>query len=282
MTTNPNQITDGNTTSPVPEEKERPWILVLLCVVILALSVVYYVAVHGFFSASDRSWFGDMFGGLSALFAGLAVAGVGYTILQQRQALSIQRRELRDTQRIMEGQREELEMQNATFRRQSFETTFFQLLQLHHTIVGGIRVGEYPPGRPSIDAMMEHFKGEYEIWRRDNPRDDEQKSIVGAFTKLYQSYEGYFSHYFQNFIQIILLIEESGVADKERYIRILMAQLSKLEYRAVFYYGLSPMGRDDLGPLLKRHGMLRDMPSSSLLENRHLQLYPASAWSPPL
>jgi hypothetical protein len=42
-----------------------------------------------------RGQFGDIFGGVNALFTGLAFAGVIYTILLQRRELELQREELR-------------------------------------------------------------------------------------------------------------------------------------------------------------------------------------------
>jgi hypothetical protein len=46
---------------------------------------------------ATRGQFGDIFGGVNALFTGLAFAGVIYTILLQRQELGLQREELRLT-----------------------------------------------------------------------------------------------------------------------------------------------------------------------------------------
>lgn len=45
----------------------------------------------------ERGTYGDMFGAVNSLFSGLAFAGIVYTILLQRQELSLQREELRLT-----------------------------------------------------------------------------------------------------------------------------------------------------------------------------------------
>lgn len=50
----------------------------------------------------NRSSFGDMFGGLNALYSGLAFAGIIYTILLQREELKLQRQELKDTRSELE------------------------------------------------------------------------------------------------------------------------------------------------------------------------------------
>jgi hypothetical protein len=49
-----------------------------------------------------RGQFGDIFGGVNALFTGLAFAGIIYTILLQRHELEVQRTELRlNTEELM-------------------------------------------------------------------------------------------------------------------------------------------------------------------------------------
>jgi hypothetical protein len=68
--------------------------------------------------------FGDTFGVMNSLFAGFAFAGLTYTIL-------LQRKELRDT-------RAEFEQQNETLKKQRFETTFFNLLSIHNSLVDKI------------------------------------------------------------------------------------------------------------------------------------------------
>src|SRR5687767_14281913 len=57
--------------------------------------VVYQLWIqHQYETMEARGQHGDMFGGLNALFSGLAFAGLIYTVLLQREELSLQRREL--------------------------------------------------------------------------------------------------------------------------------------------------------------------------------------------
>ncbi|GAB3303096.1 putative phage abortive infection protein [Hymenobacter tenuis] len=77
--------------------------------------------------------FGDKFGAINALFSGLAFAGIIFTILLQKRELSLQREELQET-------REEFIQQNETLKKQRFENTFFQLLQLHIDIVDKLKI----------------------------------------------------------------------------------------------------------------------------------------------
>ena len=72
----------------------------------------------------ERGQFGDMFGAITALFTGLAFAGLIITILLQSQ-------ELKET-------RHEFKQQNRTLIFQRFENTFFNLISVHHQIVDSI------------------------------------------------------------------------------------------------------------------------------------------------
>ena len=90
-------------TGDASERRSRPaprvgwFVLALLGVV--AIQSVYGVVVFFQFGPemASRGQFGDIFGGVNALFTGLAFAGLIYTILLQRRELELQRDELRLT-----------------------------------------------------------------------------------------------------------------------------------------------------------------------------------------
>lgn len=71
------------------------WLIIVICVVVV--QVLYGIFVFQRFGPdmAVRGQFGDIFGGVNALFTGLAFAGVIYTILLQRRELELQREELR-------------------------------------------------------------------------------------------------------------------------------------------------------------------------------------------
>lgn len=67
----------------------------LIVPVLIAVFAIYFLVVKYFYPDMEtRSQFGDMFGGASALFSGLAFVGIIYTILLQREDLNLQRKEL--------------------------------------------------------------------------------------------------------------------------------------------------------------------------------------------
>ncbi|NOQ94139.1 MAG: hypothetical protein GQ547_05830 [Methylophaga sp.] len=95
--------------------------------------VLAAVVIYGFIifcivesTINETAAFGDSFGALTSLFSGLAFSGLILTILLQREDLNLQRQELSET-------RNEMKLQN-------FETTFFQMLRLHNSIVESIDI----------------------------------------------------------------------------------------------------------------------------------------------
>ena len=86
----------GEDNNQAPSGPNPPWIGIAVLSVI-AVQVGYGILVFYLSGPSmdARGQFGDMFGGVNALFTGLAFAGVIYTILLQRKELELQREELR-------------------------------------------------------------------------------------------------------------------------------------------------------------------------------------------
>lgn len=83
-------------------------LLIVLFISVIMLQLVYaFIVFLCFKELSDRGLFGDMFGGITALFSGLAFAGMIYAIVLQSIELSLQREELKLTREEMKASREE-------------------------------------------------------------------------------------------------------------------------------------------------------------------------------
>lgn len=67
----------------------------------------------------SRSQFGDLFGGVNALFSGLAFIGVVYTIFIQKQELSLQREELKLTREELKRTAEAQEKSEQALSKQA-------------------------------------------------------------------------------------------------------------------------------------------------------------------
>ena len=80
----------------------------LLAVVALLWGAAAIGVWHAFSNLGERGSFGDMFGGVNALFSGLAFAGILFALHLQRQELVVQREELRAQREELRLTREEL------------------------------------------------------------------------------------------------------------------------------------------------------------------------------
>lgn len=95
------------------------WFWFPLIFIIWLSSVFWLPSLFSFFnfgldSLDRRGLFGDSFGAINALFAGLAFAGVILALIYQRKELGVQQEELKEQRRAMQ--------------KETFERTFFQLL----------------------------------------------------------------------------------------------------------------------------------------------------------
>ena len=101
---------------------------IIITILIIGLWVATYFILK---DKPERGTLGDMFGITNALFSGLALGGIIFTILLQKKELGYQRDELSET-------RKEFVIQNKTLKTQRFENTFFNLLSIHNSIVSSI------------------------------------------------------------------------------------------------------------------------------------------------
>lgn len=201
----------------------------------------------GGWSEEDRGTFGDMFGGLNALFSGLAFVGLIYAILLQKVEIGLQKDELEQTREEIKGQREALEDQKGEFEKQNealklqiFEGTLFQLISTFTEIASNIDIAagnEIHTGKDGIKILYHRFRDTSE--GRDRDLGWERKYEI-----FYRANSHEVAHYFRILYRIFRYIEES--APKERmdfYVKIIRAQMSRYENAFLFYNSLSPQGQ---------------------------------------
>jgi hypothetical protein len=80
---------------------------------------------------SEKGTIGDSFGAVNALFSGLAFAGLIFAILLQRKELKLQREELEETRVVFQKQSDIL-------HTQTYEATFFRLVEDHRQLIQGL------------------------------------------------------------------------------------------------------------------------------------------------
>lgn len=133
-------MTDSNSEDKNPSEKSDFIIPSILLVIVLGLCLIPLYYQDGYTSASTYEIVGS---GLS----GLGLVGIVTAIIFQRKELAIQRKELTLQRTELALQRQALEntakefkIQNNTINIQQFESTFFQMLSLHHETIDKLRI----------------------------------------------------------------------------------------------------------------------------------------------
>lgn len=237
-------------------------------------------------------WFDTSYAGLSALgdflggplvalwsLAGLMLVYIAF--LGQRLQILQQERELRQNTAQLAGQREQLENQNVTLRRQAFENTFFQMLRLHHEIVGTMSYTS-PSGGPP-------YNGRVVLAQILNKLNNTIPGVLAGmraaegvdvgWERVYEEFQLYLSHYFRNLYHLVKLVDDSDVDDKRRYTSLIRAQLSATEHLLLFYNGVSRYGRDRFKPLIEEYALLENMRFQDVIDpTKLLPLYEPAAY----
>lgn len=233
----------------------------------------------------DRGSFGDMFGAVNALFSGLAFAGVILAILLQKEELSLQRKELELTRNELSGQKHEMELQNKTLLKQSFENTFFQLLNQHQTIINSIDVADMnnkniATGRDCFKRFYSNFKVIHKTRQGSLSGSSEQETLNNVYRAFYNDYQADIGHYFRSLYHIVKLVDTSNIENKRLYTNLIRAQLSSYELTLLFYNGISHYGQEKFKPLIEEYAFFKHLPKNLLLNpTEHVKLYEPSAYA---
>ena len=218
-------------------------------------------------SLGQSGLFGDTFGALTSLFSGLAFAGLLVTIWQQKEDLSLTRKEIRD---------------------QHFENVLFRMLEMHNCIVTDLDLRKKADskgdgagiviavGRDCFQLFFDRFKKAYKDNKRTNTKSKEYcNEVYEAFFEKHQSDLG---HYFRYLYNIFKFIKESDVDNKKAYTSIVRAQLSDNELLLLFYNCLSKNGEEKFKPLVEEYQLLDNLPIIYLLDKEHTKLFNSSAF----
>ena len=248
----------------------RDWLIpALIVLAVIGLWLAFAYSRLSF--AGDKTSATDRFGALTALFSGLALGGVVYAIILQRNELRLQRLELALTRRELEGQKEALTSQNATLKEQNFEQTFFQLLRLLNEITAGIQISTNPiptKGRDCFAILYDEWLRSH--WHRalEKPGLSDPERIILSYGQFYEQYEGQLGHYFRTLYNLVKFVDRSGVDDKRLYTNLIRAQLSSYELLLLFYNALSEKGREKFKPLIEQYSLLKMLPRTLLFDSK--------------
>lgn len=222
--------------------------------------------------------FGDSFGVLTSLFSGLAFAGIVFTVLLQREELSLQREELRLT-------RDEIKNQNDAIKHQNFESTFFQMLRLHNDIVSSIDIraisGDVTSGRDCFTNFSTSLTGTYRNFDRifgvHDDLDERQRTEI-VYREFWKQNQYKLGHYFRYLYTVFKFIKESEVENKRLYTNMVRAQLSDHELLLLFYNCLYKYGVEKFKPIAEKFALFDNLEVGQLLSPEHRDFYSPSAF----
>ncbi|MCI5137209.1 MAG: hypothetical protein D3922_02060, partial [Candidatus Electrothrix sp. AR1] len=223
----------------------------------------------------ERGTFGDMFGGLNALFSGFAFVGIIYTIFLQKKELALQRREI-------EYSREEMQ-------RNNFKDIFFKLLAYKKEVIGSMEIvirtrkGKNPPveqvhnGISFFEHKLEWLTEVYFVQERGK----NQFPTLSPYERFYAHFGFYFDQYFIYLYQIVNFLDQERLTqrDKKLYLELLKSQLTAVELSFLFFHHASPLGTKEFKLLIEQYCFFERFPSN--LAGKHkmmLQEYAVSAF----
>ena len=203
-------------------------IIVLLWYVMGALIPLYFNGME------NGARFGDSFGGVNALFSGLAFAGIIYTIL-------LQQKEIDDNTKHQ--------------KKQAFETTFFKLIDLHNSILTDIH------GRQLIKRIMGRLEG-MRNHRYDSHANYDNLRLAYSTSIPHESLSQ-INLYLSSIIRMVRHIYSVPLSPEELYFykSILDSTLSDDERTFIFYHvAFANNGEVEIDYLLeldKKYGFIR-------------------------
>ena len=264
------------------DSRKVRWLPYLIGVIILwAANTIF--AIYYFPKPEQIGQFGDMFGAVNSLFAGLAFAGVIFAIILQKKELELQRQELKETRDEIRGQKEQLQAQDQTLQKQNFENSFFQLLSFHNEIVNSLKTRTYTGqeevgGRMCFSVFLQNLSISY---RHYTDTSGQIKDDIDALKKFLFQYQPSIDYYFGHLYNTVKFVDQhkfiKEFEDKKSYTNLIRAQLSRNELRLLFYNCLSDRGAK-FKHLVEKYALLEDMDFRKLLDPEHQSLYEDRAY----
>lgn len=224
------------------KENSNGWCFIIL-VLGLVLMLWYYYPIwsyeykDSFFNSefSEMGVFGDSYGALNTLFSALAFTGIIASIYFQQEELKTTRAEIKASREEMKSQGEQFAQQTKAMKKQVFETSFFNMVELHNNISMSINSNQGYNFKIIFDSLVAHASvfDDYEISDADGWYYKKIKSAYDGFMADNYSTLG---HYFRYLYQVVKFVDKADIGKEHRvrYANIIRAQLSNYELALVF------------------------------------------------
>lgn len=183
-----------------------------------------------------------------------------------------QKQQLLQQDAEMEEQKQQFTAQHESIKRQNFENSFFQLLNLHSQTFAWMH--ERKTGGTFFKYCYDEMKGAFNHIQPKGKTHGgqwielEQKSDKGNAVEAYlftYNPRHQLARYFRNFYHLIKFVKQSDISNKRRYTSLVTAQLSSYEIALLFYNCISPLGEEKFKPLVEEFGLLEQLDKKMLL-----------------
>lgn len=150
------------------KDNENKWICAGIITISFAIAtpfIIYFVSKSTLSadSFSKLGTVGDFLGGTTVGLLSLAsILFLISTIVMQRKELGMQREELQMTREELVKANQQYEITNETMLKQQFETTFFNMINMHNSLVDGLTLyNKNVKGKDVFIMLHENINNEY-------------------------------------------------------------------------------------------------------------------------
>ncbi|ELY4816162.1 hypothetical protein SM094_000775 [Cronobacter malonaticus] len=236
--------------------------VIALMFLLYAAFLIHYVLPKGMLSIGNAGTFGDSFGVLTSLFSALAFIGVLLTYASQKEESQLQKIELQESRK--------------EYKKQGFESTFFQLLKQHADFIKNLAPPHTSPPKDGRDVMREiTHKLTLCLGNSEVPACNPEEKVLDAFKELYKEEGDRLSHYLGVMKIMLRFLSESELERKDIYVELILAQLYAHELYIIYYYALTPPGKE-LKKYIEEFKLMKSIASTSLYNPQHANIIPSS------
>lgn len=236
-----------------------PLFWVIVCILTLCLILVFlpYDQLHGLelfgyhLNIEGYDKLGTFVGGITTPVISLAALVLLYITYQsQKEELQLSRDEVVQSREV--------------FAKQQFESSFFQLLNVHLTIVNSL--SDQGKGKAYFVELKNDLGNVYNKTARGTIAFRVEEAI-DSYSIIYNRNKDELAYYFRILYRLFKLIDSSANIDKSFYAKIIRAQLSESELLLLFYNSKTKEG-DRFQSIIIDYNLLKHLPGFEKIELR--------------
>lgn len=255
--------------------------LVFVFILWLATPIMTVIFVS---DVNRRGEAGDMFGSVNSLFAGLAFAGVIYSVRLQQHDLRILRKEADRTKALLEEGQKNNAAQIALTKQANFESTLFKLLETFLSITTALELRERGgsfTGRQSLAVVVKQLQNSYRETNMQNADLSDEDAFYRAYEMTYKQNDHVVGGYFTCLAAVLRFIDNADfdMTGKLRYSDMVRSVLSPNEATLLVLHYIGRRGQGDLNRYILKYRMVAYAKVSNPLYLLFAEKIPADAFA---